>query len=162
MGGSEGQLKPWWQDWSTRFRSPVSPHVAKRRSLRSVLVRSRRTVETFILLTVAVLVGQTWCLEGVLDPFEVSSGSMAETPLGPHWDVVCDDCGLRSPTAPICLGAAKRQSVPIAVTARTDCRPKRRFPAIDSWSTSPSVASVPRGDGKWRPFAVLTERDAST
>ena len=29
MGGSEGQLKPWWQDWSTRFRSPVSPHVRK-------------------------------------------------------------------------------------------------------------------------------------
>ncbi|MGO8749489.1 MAG: S26 family signal peptidase [Thermoguttaceae bacterium] len=46
-------------------------------------------------MTVAVLVGQTWCLEGVLDPFEVSSGSMAETLLGPHWDVVCDDCGLR-------------------------------------------------------------------
>ena len=44
---------------------------------------------------VATILGQTWCLEGVLVPFEVSSGSMAETLLGPHWDVVCGDCGLR-------------------------------------------------------------------
>ncbi len=47
-----------------------------------------------MLVCVAALVGRTWVLEGLLVPYQVTSGSMAETLLGPHWEVVCGDCGL--------------------------------------------------------------------
>jgi len=56
--------------------------------------RVRRTVETLVLLCVAALIGRTWFLQGLLVPYQVTSGSMAETLLGPHWEVACGDCGL--------------------------------------------------------------------
>ena len=46
-----------------------------------------------MLVCVAALVGRTWFLQGLLVPYQVTSGSMAETLLGPHWEVVCGDCG---------------------------------------------------------------------
>jgi signal peptidase I len=44
---------------------------------------------------VAVLLLQTWYLEGLLVPMKVTSGSMAPGLLGPHQELVCDDCGAR-------------------------------------------------------------------
>jgi signal peptidase I len=52
-------------------------------------------VETAVLFLVAVLVMRTWLLEGLFLPLVVPGGSMAETLLGVHRSVVCEDCGHR-------------------------------------------------------------------
>ena len=54
--------------------------------------RCRRAVESLILVLTAGLAGRTWFLQGLVVPLEISSGSMAETLLGPHCDVTCGDC----------------------------------------------------------------------
>lgn len=55
--------------------------------------RLRLLVEFFVLLLVTVLLLRTWYVEGLLVPCRVTSGSMAETLLGPHREVTCRDCG---------------------------------------------------------------------
>ncbi len=55
-------------------------------------LRPRATVELAVLLLVAVLVVRTWYIQGGFVPVVVASGSMAETLLGPHREVVCGDC----------------------------------------------------------------------
>jgi signal peptidase I len=52
-------------------------------------------VERFVFVLVAVLVARTWYVEGLLVPCPVASGSMAETVLGVHRGVTCNDCGQR-------------------------------------------------------------------
>lgn len=56
--------------------------------------RRRRVVECLVFLAVGGLVLRVWCVQGVFVPLTVVSGSMAETLLGPHREVVCGDCGL--------------------------------------------------------------------
>lgn len=46
-------------------------------------------------MLIAVLLLQTWYLEGLLAPMKVTSGSMAPGLLGPHQELVCGDCGTR-------------------------------------------------------------------
>ncbi len=46
-------------------------------------------------MTVVVLILRTWYVEGLIFPCRVASGSMAETLLGPHYHVICEDCGHR-------------------------------------------------------------------
>ncbi len=53
----------------------------------------RRVVEGVVFLILAGLAVRTWYVEGLLVPFRVASGSMAPTLLGPHFDLVCRDCG---------------------------------------------------------------------
>ena len=53
----------------------------------------RRLVEIVVLLILAGLAARTWFVEGLLVPYRVASGSMAPTLLGPHFDLVCPDCG---------------------------------------------------------------------
>jgi signal peptidase I len=53
----------------------------------------RCLVERAVFLTLAGLAVRTWCVEGLLAPYRVASGSMAPTLLGPHFDLVCPDCG---------------------------------------------------------------------
>jgi signal peptidase I len=65
------------------------------RRLRTAASRTRLWVERFVFLLVAMLVMRTWCVEGLLVPCPVDSGSMAETLLGVHREVTCDDCGYR-------------------------------------------------------------------
>jgi len=55
--------------------------------------RGRRFWERAIWVAIAGLVCRTWYVEGLLVPFEVTSGSMAPTLLGPHRDLTCPDCG---------------------------------------------------------------------
>jgi signal peptidase I len=55
----------------------------------------RRFAERSVLLILAGLAVRTWCVEGLLVPYRVVSGSMAPTLLGPHFDLVCPDCGHR-------------------------------------------------------------------
>ena len=50
-----------------------------------------------VLLLTAVAMLRTWFLEGFPMGCQVSGGSMAETLLGRHRDVVCADCGHRFP-----------------------------------------------------------------
>ncbi len=57
--------------------------------------RLRLWVQRFVFLLVAVLVTRTWYVEGLMVPCPVAGGSMAETLLGVHRDVTCDDCGYR-------------------------------------------------------------------
>jgi signal peptidase I len=45
------------------------------------------------LLILAGLTLRTWFVEGLLVPYRVASGSMAPSLLGPHFDLVCPDCG---------------------------------------------------------------------
>jgi len=52
----------------------------------------RRIIETLVLLCLAGLIGRTWCVQGLLVPFQVTSSSMAETLAGPHRAVACADC----------------------------------------------------------------------
>ncbi len=46
-------------------------------------------------LLVAVVVFETWCVEGLFRPLVVPGGSMAATLLGTHRKVVCEDCGFQ-------------------------------------------------------------------
>ncbi len=55
----------------------------------------RRTIETLAVLLVLGLMVRTWSVQGLLVPFQVTSGSMAETLLGPHREIVCAACGHR-------------------------------------------------------------------
>jgi signal peptidase I len=52
-------------------------------------------VELVIGIAIAWLLVETWCVEGLVIPVWVPSGSMAETLLGTHRDVTCGDCGHR-------------------------------------------------------------------
>jgi signal peptidase I len=54
---------------------------------------TRRLVERSVFLILAGLAVRTWYVEGLLVPYRVASGSMAPTLLGPHFDMVCPDCG---------------------------------------------------------------------
>lgn len=54
--------------------------------------RFRAVVEGFIGVAIAALTLQTWLVAGLVVPFEVASGSMAETLLGPHYRLVCARC----------------------------------------------------------------------
>jgi signal peptidase I len=40
---------------------------------------------------------ETWALQGIFVPVQLTSGSMAPGLLGPHFQVECDDCGYRFP-----------------------------------------------------------------
>lgn len=68
---------------------PTAPPANPPRAARRV----RRTVETIVLLLAVGLILRTWCLQGLLVPFQITSGSMAETLLGPHRELTCGDCG---------------------------------------------------------------------
>ena len=53
----------------------------------------RGAVEFAIWLMVGLIASRTWCLDGVVIPIAVDSGSMAPTLVGPHRKIVCGDCG---------------------------------------------------------------------
>jgi signal peptidase I len=55
----------------------------------------RRIATIVVWAIVAVLLARTWFIEGLISPLVVSGGSMAETLLGPHREIVCRDCGRR-------------------------------------------------------------------
>jgi signal peptidase I len=55
--------------------------------------RLRIAIETVVCFIMAMLILQTWFIDGLAIPRVVSSGSMANTLLGPHQRVVCPDCG---------------------------------------------------------------------
>jgi len=59
----------------------------------------RRFLRAGVLVVTVWLLLRTWLVQGIVVPLEVSSGSMAETLLGPHRDVTCGDCGYRFPCA---------------------------------------------------------------
>ena len=66
---------------------------------------SFRLPPAIILWGVLLILLQTWLLDGIppLPPMQIESGSMAETLLGPHSDIVCGDCGRR-----FCCGLDRR------------------------------------------------------
>lgn len=53
----------------------------------------RRGTEVAIWIAVGIIASRTWCLDGLLVPIAIDSGSMAETLFGPHQRIVCGDCG---------------------------------------------------------------------
>lgn len=55
--------------------------------------RIGRLVEAAVWLLIAGVFWQTWCVDGLIVPCRVASGSMAPCLLGPHRRVVCADCG---------------------------------------------------------------------
>jgi signal peptidase I len=55
----------------------------------------RRTTERFLWLLLALLAVHYWILLGFPVPCTVSGSSMAETLLGPHYQLTCEDCGYR-------------------------------------------------------------------
>jgi signal peptidase I len=57
--------------------------------------RPRWLVERAVFVLVAVFLWQTWYLDGLFVPCQVTSGSMAGCLSGPHRRVVCEDCGYR-------------------------------------------------------------------
>ncbi len=57
--------------------------------------RTRSVVEHAIAITIAWMLVETWCIEGLVVPVWVPSGSMAETLVGLHREVTCVDCGYR-------------------------------------------------------------------
>ena len=86
-------MRPGFLRWGRRRSLP-----GERAKSESVYpARSRRrlglAVEFVVTLVVAVLVGQTWLLQGFPVVFEVVSGSMAPTLMGPHDELACQECG---------------------------------------------------------------------
>jgi signal peptidase I len=78
------------------FRSASTPmrHLGRNASApRSKSGPCHRLVQTAVLLLAIGLIVRTWCVQGLLVSFQVASGSMAPTLLGPHRRVVCGDCG---------------------------------------------------------------------
>ena len=65
----------------------------------------RKLTERLICFLVGLLLLRTWLVEGLLIPYRVTSGSMAQTLLGPHRSVTCGNCGHRF----VC-GAGDRQA----------------------------------------------------
>jgi len=61
-------------------------HTAARSSLRIA-------VQWCVYFLLAAGLVQTWLLDGLVIPYRISGGSMAETLLGRHRDVGCADCG---------------------------------------------------------------------
>jgi signal peptidase I len=57
--------------------------------------RLRTAVEGCVWLLLAAVMLETWLLAGAVVPCRVAGGSMAETLLGVHREVVCADCGRR-------------------------------------------------------------------
>jgi signal peptidase I len=55
--------------------------------------RFRWVVERGILLFLAWVLLQTWCLDGLVLPLQITGPSMAPTLLGEHRELVCGDCG---------------------------------------------------------------------
>ncbi|HYW80172.1 MAG TPA: S26 family signal peptidase [Thermoguttaceae bacterium] len=55
--------------------------------------RLRHLLQRCVLAAVALLMLRTWFVEGLIFPCRVASGSMAPTLLGPHYHVICEDCG---------------------------------------------------------------------
>ncbi len=53
----------------------------------------RRATEASIFVLIAAIAARAWLVEGLITPVRVSSGSMAESILGPHVPVRCADCG---------------------------------------------------------------------
>jgi len=61
--------------------------------LSSTRSRPRALVECCVYVLLAAGAMQTWFLEGLVVPCRVTGGSMAETLLGVHREVICADCG---------------------------------------------------------------------
>jgi signal peptidase I len=57
--------------------------------------RLRTLVEGAVLSLVAIATLQTWLLDGLFMPYQLSGSSMATALLGVHRDVVCGNCGYR-------------------------------------------------------------------
>ncbi|OHB68343.1 MAG: signal peptidase I [Planctomycetes bacterium RBG_13_63_9] len=93
--------------------------------------RLRPLAEGLLLLSIAVLGLRTWCLQGLIVPCRVVSGSMATALLGSHRDVICADCAARFACA----------ADPSHVAGRAVC-PNCGHPA-DDLNVPPEVA----GDG---------------
>lgn len=92
--------------------------------------RLRFVVEGVIGVTLAGLAVRTWLVAGLLVPFEVASGSMAQTLLGPHYRLVCSGCGLE-----LVCGADVPPSVTAAVCPQC------------GWKNDLSNQAVVPGDG---------------
>lgn len=73
--------------------SPPPSSLTGKRGRSDACCRGRCVLERLVLSAMAVLVFRAWCVEGLLAPFRVVSGSMADTLRGPHREVVCGDCG---------------------------------------------------------------------
>jgi len=77
----------------------------------------RRTAGRLLVLATVALVGRTWLVQGLFLPFQVASGSMADTLHGPHRQVLCGECGHRFACA-----TDVRPASPRAVCPNCDAR----------------------------------------
>ena len=55
--------------------------------------RVRTLSERLVWLLIGLFIVRTWILDGFPVPCQVNGGSMAETLLGAHYEIVCADCG---------------------------------------------------------------------
>jgi signal peptidase I len=62
-----------------------------------------------VCLLLAVVVVQTWFLDGLVSPYRIAGGSMAGALLGRHRDVACADCG--------CTFACGTETLPVSPRA---------------------------------------------
>jgi len=76
----------------------------------------RRLAELLLLLVIAVLAMRAWFVEGLVLPWRVSSGSMAESLLGLHRELTCAECEY-----PFVCGADFRRVSPLAVCPNCGC-----------------------------------------
>lgn len=119
---------------------------------------ARTLVERLVFLAIAGLFVHTWLLQGIIHPFRIVSGSMAEGLLGLHREVVCADCGFS-----FRCGSEK-----------AECRPAAVCPNCGFFGTPlADVAELP-GDGvticptafqfrpprRWEAVAFRSPRDA--
>jgi signal peptidase I len=74
--------------------------------------RLRTVVEGGVLVLLVVGLVETWLIGGSLVPYRVAGGSMAETLLGTHREVICGDCGFPFPCGTDVLPVAPRAACP--------------------------------------------------
>ena len=84
-----------WETMRIEMAAEYPPLPAAHRPVQTGRCRLRHSVELLVCLLLASMVTRTWLVEGLFVPFLVSGGSMADTLVGRHREVVCSDCGHR-------------------------------------------------------------------
>jgi signal peptidase I len=89
--------------------------------------RPRIAVECCVWLLLTALALETWLVAGIAVPCRVVGGSMAETLLGEHRNVVCADCG-----RPFVVGVDRAAAAPpLAICPNCGCAAGDFPPSID-------------------------------
>jgi len=111
------------------------------------------------MIVLGAAVFNTWLLQGLFSPCRVTSGSMAETLLGVHRDVVCGSCGFRFACDAAPRLISRRAACPNCGYLENEIEP---LPALDGDRVLiDRTAFCVRSPRRWEIAAFADPRDAA-